>query len=95
MAENQGKDPIVSAAIKFTLAGGKSHIFTGYRHLQINDVFATERIRNGWKVIEKTEGFLTRSGQFVDRTQAMAIAKACGQLKHDTDRAQLNSEDLW
>ena len=42
------------------------------------------------------QGFVTTTGQFVDRRQAVAIAKRANQIKIKTGPPdQLFSEDLW
>lgn len=42
------------------------------------------------------QGFVTNTGRFVDRVEALAIAKAAGQVKRDIGRARiLFSEDVW
>ena len=90
------KDIITSAAILFTLKNGKTHLRTGPRHVLVRDDFHSERIRNGWpNIAGEEEGFYTRSGQFLDRTKAMDLARENGQLRRPTTRTELNSEDLW
>lgn len=89
-------DPIEKAAVKFTMPNGNEIIQPGLRHTLICDEFTANRIRSGlYPPKSHVEGFLTKAGLFVDRTQAMAIARHCGQLKRETGRTELNSEDLW
>lgn len=90
------KEIITSAAIQFTLENGQTHLRTGPRHVLIRDDFHADRIRNGWrKIIGESEGFFTSAGRFLDRKQAMGLARENGQLRRPTGRDELNSEDLW
>ena len=41
------------------------------------------------------QGFLTDGGQFVDRVEALAIARNAGQLLRPASLPELYSEDLW
>ena len=42
------------------------------------------------------QGFITNTGRFVDRHEAMPIAKAAGQIKEKTGPDDmLFSEDMW
>ena len=43
---------------------------------------------------EIEQGFVDSDGNFIDRKQAMIIAKENGQLAYETDRKTLISEDL-
>lgn len=59
----------------------------GRRH---NDIMA----RFGKKVLDvKQQGFYTSYGRFVDRKEALDIAKKAGQV--ETDNETLYSEDLY
>lgn len=93
----QGKTPsIKSAAILFTRPNGTREVAPGTRHALIRDDYLSECLRTGRKApVDWEEGFLTDAGDFVDRREAMAIAREAGQLKRRTDRLELNSEDLW
>lgn len=76
---------IVRAAIK---VGDKRYI--GFDHgecfKQIDEhTVATETL---------VEGFIDNDGIFVDRKQAMVIAKEAGQLRYETNKETLISEDL-
>lgn len=55
-----------------------------------------------WKQFEITQGFITSSGDFLDRVEAYTEAKRCGQIsaqaRHDkamTGVEELFSEDLY
>jgi hypothetical protein len=41
------------------------------------------------------QGFYTSAGRFVDRVEAVEIAKAAGQITEPKWPPQLYSEDLW
>lgn len=87
---------ITSAAVEFHLQGGFVHLCTGARHAQIKDEFNSMRIRQGMRpVASSVEGFVTDQGRFLDRKEAMKLARENHQLKRQTDRVELNSEDLW
>lgn len=42
-----------------------------------------------------TQGFILENGEFVDRREAMRVAKRAGQLIRDTGLDELYTEDLW
>ena len=44
---------------------------------------------------EHEQGFVTNKGRFVDRQEAMLIARAAGQVISDTTSDTLYSEDLY
>lgn len=44
---------------------------------------------------EYEQGFVTNKGRFVDRQEAMLIARAAGQVKSDITFDELYSEDLY
>lgn len=97
-----GKEYILCAAIKRlepvsvvaynykTLTKEQDDIYSieiGRRH---NDIMA----RFGKKVLDVTQqGFYTSYGRFVDRKEALDIAKKAGQV--ETDSETLYSEDLY
>ncbi|KLT48582.1 hypothetical protein [Pasteurella multocida] len=61
------------------------HLVTGARHY---DAFMRKQIRsieNGtqYPLIGKKQGFITNFGRFVDRKQALEIAKKNDQIKFD------------
>lgn len=44
----------------------------------------------------ENQGFVTSSGRFVDRKEALGIARAAKQVRRDIGRAKvLFSEDVW
>ncbi len=92
-------DPIVAAAIEYRRKGEDGpHILTGRRHADIINEFYRMRLSRAERDMSaERQGFVTRSGRFVDREEAMAIARACEQLKFPVPeaRTELFSEDLW
>lgn len=50
------------------------------------------RAREGYREI--AQGFLDEHDHFFTRTEAMVIARECGQVSSDM-RGELYSEDLW
>jgi hypothetical protein len=44
---------------------------------------------------ESEQGFVTNKNRFVNRVEAMQIAKAAGQIRTDTPFPELYSEDLY
>lgn len=87
---------ILFSAIKFYTDKEKSGfvLFTGKRH---SDIY--EMVFNSYKSIyylPHEEGFVTSKDRFVDRYEAIEIAKANGQFEgSDVSTNQLYSEDLW
>ena len=75
---------IQKAAIKC-----KYQIFTGFEH---GECF--KQLENHHKEAEIIQGFITNDGEFVDRQEAMIIARIANQLQYDTDKKTLISEDL-
>lgn len=68
----------------------KGQIWTGRRHFQIiRDILQTgvSKVSS-----DSPQGFLTSTGQFVDREEAAQIAFLSGQLQHPKKR--LFSEDI-
>lgn len=56
--------------------------------------------KQDWAHESEEQGFLTDTGLFLNRKEAMIHAKACGQFKRDTSPGKYNgdklfSEDLW
>lgn len=80
---------LVASAVK--LSDGR--IFTGKRH---NDCFALI-MENGISKEEcrgHIQGFVDGRFQFLTRSQALAEAIRCRQLKREV-QGELSSEDLW
>ena len=64
-------------------------IYTGFEH---GECF--KQIEGNDKEFEIIEGFVTNEYDFVNRKEAMVIAKIAGQLQYEMDRETLISEDL-
>lgn len=92
----------MSEAIVFAAIKVHDVIYTGWRHCHI--------IRNYCEITGHSkcpatnwpnehisnQGFVTSTGRFVDRKEALAIAKAAGQIiKKQGNANNLYSEDLW
>jgi len=78
---------ITQAAVRF----GDNQILTGTRHSEILfDLF--EKYPELYRT--KEEGFLTSTGRFVDRKDAINIALKSGQIKKTPETGRLISEDL-
>lgn len=77
---------IVKAAIKV-----KDEIFTGFDH---GECFKFARDKFPIPVEDLEQGFIDSDGNFVDRKQAMIIAKEAGQLRYEPSKKTLISEDL-
>lgn len=87
-----GPEKITAAAIVFRLADGTNHTCTGTHHSVIWSNFQAYRKNHKLKAIKSTEyGFLTDTGRFLSRTEAMALARINGQLKSLTERTELES----
>lgn len=67
-------------------------IWTGKRHCTIiTAVFsATDKA-----VMREEQGFITDTGMFLSREQAMELARRNGQLPSSFNKKVLTSEDLW
>jgi hypothetical protein len=89
-AANAFRPFITSAAILHP----SGRIFRGWRHNQIISNMATEL---GERPVKGKQGFVTNRGDFVDRVEALAIAKDREQLKGEKigNQRLLFSEDLW
>lgn len=77
---------IVKAAIKVN-----DEIFTGFDH---GECFKFARDKFPIPTQDLKQGFIDSNGNFVDRKQAMVIARESGQLTYETDKHTLISEDL-
>ena len=88
---------IVRSAIKFYLASDYKHknpiIMTELRHADIY-----EQMFNLHIIYEKSsivEGFITDEDKFIDRYDAVYVARAANQVSIDFNESQLFSEDIW
>ena len=66
---------------------GTGVVICGYRHHMI---YALK-----WDKRKGVQGFLTSKGRFVDRTEAMTIAKEAGQVDVNNMSCRLFSEDIY
>jgi len=75
----------------------KGIIFYGFRHLQcirqLNNVLGLKSVQTD--VGEYIQGFLTSKNRFVDREEAMEIAKSAKQVIRKNSSPRLYSEDLY
>ena len=89
-------EQITAAAIVFHLSDGTNHTCIDKRHSVIAANFYMHRRARGLADVKSTEsGFLTDQGRFLNCAEAMTLARTNGQLKTQTDRTELNSDDLW
>ena len=75
-------------------------VIKGHRHADIIHtvylLIGKRTCTNGADCIgEFEQGFVTNKGRFVDRQEAMLIARAADQVISDTQSDQLYSEDLY
>ena len=78
---------IVKACLKYN-----DRLYTGFDH---GECFKKLNEDNMIIVHSRIEqGFVDSDGNFVDRKQAMIIAKESGQLRYESDKKTLISEDL-
>lgn len=85
---------IVKACVRYN-----DRLYTGFDHgecfKKLNEDNTIEQ-STFTKIVhsEIEQGFVDNDGNFVDRKQAMIIAKESGQLTYETDKQTLISEDL-
>ena len=65
-------------------------VYTGKRH---GDAIRAAVEATGKKPVTGKQGFVTNTGRFVSREEAVKIALAAGQITEAKDK--LFSEDLW
>lgn len=91
---------IICAAIKLQLPDAEL-VVCGVRHGNCLDTI--EQLSDNWKNASKIEGFMTNTGEFLDRGQAWEYANEIGQVAQavrwfyadNNWPAELVSEDLW
>lgn len=89
---------IICAAIRLN---GSGKIFHGHRHnhcvAAMNDELSWTM--NRFQIIEtgKTEGFVTSRGRFVDRVEALEIARSASQILPESmvRNKELHSENIY
>lgn len=93
---------IICAAIKLKMnnMAGTEQIVCGLRHGDCLKIIA--QLNSNWKNSSKTEGFITHTGEFLDRKEALKYAKEIGQCNatqryywKDHGQDELYSEDLY
>ena len=68
-------------------------VVCGHRH---HNCYATVAAFTGGVIVdERSDGFLTSAGRYVERTEGMQIAKAAGQVSARLRSPELYSEDLY
>lgn len=70
-------------------------IYAGWRHGQIGHEMLLNGICKRPYPGGDSQGFVTSNGMFVNREDAMNIAKAAGQIDTNKESTLLFSEDLW
>lgn len=71
-------------------------VFCAHRHAVIfQQIGGTVGERQNLGIYEKEQGFLTNLNRFVDRKEAMQIAKEAGQVPMNQSFDKLFSEDLY
>jgi len=84
-------EQIIRAACRWR--GGVWSLPAPNRHHNVL-TFMYEMMANQRAGLEAEQGFLTDLGRFVDRVQALRVARDAKQCEPDT-RDELFSEDLW
>ena len=85
---------ILCAAVKIRI-DHEAIIISGYRHGDCFNVIHKLCYNKYIAQSECEQGFLTSSGRFVDRIEAMVIAKQADQLIRDSIFSELISEDIY
>lgn len=88
---------IKAAAIKYRLKDdpGVDRFTWGHAHSYCRHWFLFAEVYPSMRIPEhEEEGFLTDTGEFVDREQAYLIAREAGQLKHECADGRLISENV-
>ena len=87
---------IKAAAIRYRLVSepDTDRVVWGYSHTYCRDWFMCAEIYPNMRLPEyEEEGFLTDSGEFVDRMRAYEIAKEAGQLLCENANKRLVSDN--
>ena len=85
---------IVKSALKAT--DGTVH--TGHRHADIfrdSDIESEKKFGPERYFLNAIQGFVTDTGEFLDRVEAAKHAIECGQIKATRWGPRLYSEDVW
>lgn len=88
---------IARSAIKFYLASDYKKenpiIMTGLRHCDIYEQMF--KLHIVYDKASAVQGFITDEDKFIDRYEAVYVARAANQVSIDFNEAQLFSEDIW
>jgi len=79
---------------------GKGVVVEGHRHADIIrtvlNLLGKRTVQNGENSVGETEqGFVTNTNRFVNRVEALKIAKEANQLIEETTFPELYSEDIY
>ena len=89
---------IVCAAIKFKLGDYQEVVIPMIRHFSPDGYCVMAAIEQSGKfLLEESQGFITNYGRFVDRKEALQIAKQNNQIKYGIgyEPDELYSEMLY
>lgn len=81
---------ITHVAIKF-----KGKIYALPRPNRHHDCISLAYLEFKEYIRTESQGFLTSKNRYIDRREAMKIARNSGQLLNETETELLYSEDLW
>lgn len=89
-------EKITLAAIKYRVKGETEFKYVhGYNHGQCIEWFSCADLYSSIRDMDVEEqGFMTDTGRFVSRDEAVEIAKKAGQLREGYSKTRLISEDL-
>lgn len=89
-------EKIKSAAIKYRKNGDTEFKYaTGMSHSQCINYFSCIELRSNMRDMDaEVQGFMTSEDRFVDRVEALAIAKKAGQVSKYYTRDYLISEAI-
>ena len=88
---------VVPETIKIAAIRYEGEIFTGSMHFEAYQKLRAIHPESSYKEGNIKDGFLTSTGRFVDRTEALEIAERMGQAKEGAGRkikGGLSSEEL-
>lgn len=87
-------EKIKSAAIQYRDHTGTLHVVTGPNHAYCINIFSFLEIPVRDR-LDEVQGFVTTLNRFVDRTEALQIAKSANQLYNpDSTKTWLDSYDI-
>jgi len=86
MKFNSKKHYIICSAIKIN-----NRLYLGNNH---GDIIQNINFKEGEKAYSDTQGFIDNCGKFVNRVEALKIAKDCGQVSKNFKEDELCSEHI-